>query len=81
MEFAVIRGEDDVEVLVPALRGDPREHPTNRLVDEFHLDGVHRVHFSHLIGGHRGRHPLLGRLVVRHDASVVPEAPVTSLLV
>ena len=45
----------------------PAQHPAERLVDELALHRVAGVDLAHLVGGQRGRHPLGGRLVVRHQ--------------
>lgn len=79
LQFAVVAREDDVDVVTPALVLDARQHAPDGLVNEFHLDRVERVHFSNLVRRHGGGNPLRRRLVVAHDAPVVPRAPVTGL--
>lgn len=80
LEFAVVGGKDDVDVVVPTLCTQKTNDATEGLVDEFVLDVDHRIDLAHLVGRQRRRDPLCGSLVVRDERAVVPGQPVRRLI-
>lgn len=53
LQLAVVRREEDVGVVVDALRAQKREDTADRVVDELVLDLDHRVDFAELVVCHR----------------------------